>query len=234
MSAQPPPGHPDHVQGQSSSLMASGASQSAPLASGQPSEDKSSYSRFVSAMKVLLPALAAILVLTVFISTGTFNSRDELAITFQEVGALNDDLRMVSPHITGVDRKGRPYVVTANTATQAADEPNLIYMDNVEADLMLDTGGDWVSVSSRFGTLQSDEERLVLREKVVAFFATGYEFHAEEVTIDLNKGTLASDQPVYGQGPAGTLNANGVDASGYGDTIRFTGGVRVVIFYKSG
>ncbi len=231
MSAQPPTDHRDHIPGRTSSPLGGG---SASFVNQPPTDEKSSYSRFVTGMKFLLPTLAVILVVTVFVSTGTFNSREELAITFKEVGALNDDLRMVSPHITGVDRKGRPYVVTADTATQAADQPNLIFMENIEADLMLDTGGDWLSISSRFGTLQSDEERLVLREKVVAFFATGYEFHAEAATIDLKLGTLESNQPVYGQGPAGRLNANGVDASGQGDTIRFTGGVRVVIFHKPG
>jgi len=195
--------------------------------------EKSAYSQFVSAMKILLPALAAILVLTVFISTGTFNSRDELAITFQEVESLNDDLRMISPRITGVDRKGRPYVVTADTATQAVDEPNRVTMENIEADLMLDDGGDWLSISSRYGTLLSEEELLTLTEKVDVFSAAGYEFHAQIAAINLKDGSLNSDQPVYGQGPVGTINANGVEAANNGELIRFTGGVRVVVFYKS-
>lgn len=194
---------------------------------------KTAYSQFVTAMKVLLPALAAILVLTIFISTGTFNSRDELAITFQEVESLNDDLRMISPRITGVDRKGRPYVVTADTATQAVDEPNRVSMENIEADLMLDDGGDWLSISSRYGTLLSEEELLTLTKEVDVFSAAGYEFHAQIATINLKDGSLFSDQPVYGQGPVGTINANGVEAANNGELIRFTGGVRVVVFYKS-
>lgn len=194
---------------------------------------KSTYSQFVTAMKILLPALAAILVITIFISTGTFNSRDELAITFQEVDALSDDLRMISPHITGVDRKGRPYVVTADTATQAIDEPNRITLENLEADLMLNDGGDWLSITSRFGTLLSDVERLTLTESVDVYSTAGYEFHAQIATINLQDGSMTSDQPVYGQGPIGTINANGVEAANSGELIRFTGGVRVVVFYKA-
>jgi lipopolysaccharide export system protein LptC len=199
----------------------------------QDARERGSYSQFVTAMKVLLPVLAAILVLTVFISTGTFNARDELAITFQEVDSLSDDLRMISPHITGVDRKGRPYVVTADTATQAVEEPNRISMENLEADLMLDDGGDWLSISSRFGTLRSDVEQLTLTEQVDVFSSAGYEFHLQIATIDLKDGSMTSDQPVYGQGPVGTINANGVEAANNGELIRFTGGVRVVVYLKS-
>lgn len=226
MSVQPPPG-------QSDTLAETRFRDRASRAAGESPAGRSGYSRFVSSMKIILPALAVFLILTIFISTGTFNSRDELAITFKEVGALNDDLRMVSPRITGVDRRGRPYVVTADTATQAQNQPDLISLENIEADLMLDSGGDWLSVSSRFGILQADMEMLSLSEQVDVFSATGYEFHAETAEIDLKQGTLTSDRPVYGQGPVGTLNANGVNASDNGQTIVFTGGVRVVIFYEA-
>ncbi len=197
-------------------------------------DDRSRYSAFVLGMKILLPALAVILAISVFVSSTTFNSRPEITPTFQEVARLNDDLRMVSPRITGVDRQGRPYVVTADTATQEADNPDKIFLENIEADLMLDEGGNWLSVTSRFGTLQSEAETLDLREEISVFSANGYEFHAQSASMDFRAGSLSSDQPVYGQGPVGTLNANGVQTSNEGDKITFTGGVRVVVFYKAG
>jgi lipopolysaccharide export system protein LptC len=200
----------------------------------EPSEERSSYSAFVLAMKILLPVLAIILLVSVFVSSTTFNSRPEIVIEVREIDALNDDLRMVSPRITGVDRRGRPYVVTADTATQEVDNPEKIYLENIEADLMLDEGGNWLSVSSRYGTLQSDAETLDLREEISVFSADGYEFHAQTANMNFRTGSLTSDQPVYGQGPVGTINANGVETSNDGEKIKFTGGVRVVVFYKAG
>lgn len=200
----------------------------------EPNDERSRYSAFVLGMKILLPALAVILLISVFVSSTTFNSRPDIPVTFREVSRLNDDLRMVSPRITGVDRRGRPYVVTADTATQEVDNPNQIFLENIEADLMLDEGGNWLSVTSRFGTLETEAETLNLREDISVFSANGYEFHAQSADMDFRAGSLISDQPVYGQGPVGTLNANGVETSNNGDRIIFTGGVRVVVYYKAG
>eukprot|EP00435_Cladocopium_sp_Y103_P077554 s1_g1293.t1 len=223
MSVQSPPGQSAHTF--SSDSGASGELER--------SDERSRYSAFVLGMKVLLPALALLLVISLFVSSTTFNSRPDIPVTFREVSRLNDDLRMVSPRITGVDKRGRPYVVTADTATQKVDNPDQIFLENIEADLMLDEGGNWLSVSSRFGTLQTEAETLKLREEIAVYSANGYEFHAESADMDFRAGSLTSDQPVYGQGPVGTLNANGVETSDNGDKIVFTGGVRVVVFYKA-
>ncbi len=227
MSVQSPPGQTTHAFGSSDSGP-NGASGSL-----EPSDERSRYSAFVLGMKILLPALALILVISLFVSSTTFNSRPDIPVTFREVTRLNDDLRMVSPRITGVDKRGRPYVVTADTATQKVDNPDQIFLENIEADLMLDEGGNWLSVSSRFGTLQTEAETLKLREEIEVYSANGYEFHAESADMDFRAGSLTSDQPVYGQGPVGTLNANGVETSDNGNKIVFTGGVRVVVFYKA-
>lgn len=227
MSVQSPPGQ---------SAQSFGAPESGPNGhSGglEPSNDRSRYSAFVLGMKIFLPALAVILLISIFVSSTTFNSRQDIPVTFREVSRLNDDLRMVSPRITGVDRRGRPYVVTADTATQQVEDQNQIFLENIEADLMLNEGGNWLSVTSRFGTLQSEAETLNLREDISVFSANGYEFHGQSADMDFREGSLNSDQPVYGQGPVGTLNANGVETSNNGDKIIFKGGVRVVVYYKA-
>src|SRR3546814_553438 len=76
------------------------------------------HSRFVSAMKIFLPLGAMALLVTVLFYSGIFDSRDRLDISFREITTLNNDLRMVSPRITGLDKSGLPYLLTADTATQ--------------------------------------------------------------------------------------------------------------------
>jgi len=194
------------------------------------SSNRRRYSRFVSAMKWVLPAGAGLIVLSVFIASGTFDTRDKLAITFREIETVDDDRRMVSPKVTGVDSHGRPYTLVANTATQAPDNPNRITMENIEADLLLDDGGEWLSLTSRFGLLNTDMEEIELWENIRVFSSEGYRMEGATARIDFNEGTLKSDNPVYGQGPLGTLEANGMEAENDGETIRFTGGVKMVIF----
>ena len=98
------------------------------------------YSRFVSAMKLLLPLGALIVLVLLIIYSGTFEDDDQLAITFTKIDSLNDDLRMVSPRISGMDAHGRPFVITADTATQTASNPNRIALDNIQAYLQMDVG----------------------------------------------------------------------------------------------
>lgn len=188
------------------------------------------YSRFVSTMKIALPLGAIGLFATVLIYSGVFDARDRLDITFREVATLNNDLRMVSPRVTGLDKSGRPYVLTADTATQAADEPSHVTLDNLKADLKLDDDADWVTLSSTSGLLNTESQTLDLRQKIDIHASSGYEFHATSATIDFRQGTVASSDKVEGQGPLGTLRADGMTADNETRTLRFKGRVKVRIY----
>jgi len=60
----------------------------------EPDEERSSYSAFVLAMKIVLPVLAIILLVSVFVSSTTFNSRPEIVIEVREVDARSEERRV--------------------------------------------------------------------------------------------------------------------------------------------
>lgn len=188
------------------------------------------YSLFVSTMKIALPLGAIGLFATVLVYSGVFDGRDRLDITFREVAKLNNDLRMVSPRVTGLDKSGRPYVLTANTATQVANEPSHVTLDNLQADLKLDDDADWVTLSSTSGLLDTESQTLDLRQKIDIHASSGYEFHGTSAKIDFRQGTVASSEAVEGQGPLGTLRADGMTADNESRTLRFKGRVKVRIY----
>ena len=68
------------------------------------------YSRFVTIMKRALPLAAAALVATVLVYA--LQPRQErsahVAMTFQRLGIVNDDLAMLKPRLTGADDQGDP------------------------------------------------------------------------------------------------------------------------------
>lgn len=193
---------------------------------------RSRHSRFVSAMKIALPLGAVALTATVLIYSGIFDQRDRLDITFREIATLNNDLRMVSPRVTGLDSSGHPYLLTADTATQAKGQPSHIALDNVQADLKLSDDTDWVSLSSASGLLDTETEILDLHQKIDIYASTGYEFHGTSARIDFRGGTVASDEPVQGHGPLGTLRADRMTANNGERKMRFTGHVKVRIYAK--
>lgn len=192
------------------------------------------YSRFVSAMKIALPATAIAILATVLIYSGVFDTRDKLDITFREIATLNNDLRMVSPRVTGLDSAGRPYALTADTATQMTGEPNHISLDNLQADLKLQDDADWVSLSSTVGLLDTGRQTLDLNQKIDIYASSGYELHGTSATVDFRKGTIESTSPVEGQGPLGTLRADSMTADNRSRNLTFTGRVKVRIYAGEG
>lgn len=188
------------------------------------------HSHFVSIMKVALPLSAMALLVVVLIYSGVFDKRDRLDITFREISSLNSDLRMVSPRIAGLDHSGQPYLLTADTATQSKDKPSQITLDNVQADLKLADDGDWISLQSTSGLLDTETEQLALHQKIDVYVSTGYEFHGTSAQINFRHGTFASNEAVEGHGPAGTLRADAMTADNDARKMVFTGHVKMRLY----
>lgn len=188
------------------------------------------HSHFVTIMKIALPLGAAALLMIVLFYSGIFDKRDKLDITFREIASLNNDLRMVSPRINGLDTSGRPYLLTADTATQSKTNPSQIALDNVQADLKLSDADDWVSLSSNSGRLDTETEQIKLSPKIDVYVSTGYEFHGGSGLVDFRKGTFSTDDPVEGHGPAGTLRADAMTADNETRKIIFVGHVKMRLY----
>ncbi|MDO8423236.1 MAG: LPS export ABC transporter periplasmic protein LptC [Parvibaculum sp.] len=185
------------------------------------------HSSFVSMMKIALPLGAVALFALVLFYSGVFDSRDRLDITFREIATLNNDLRMVSPRITGLDKSGQPYLLTADTATQGKAGTSLIELDNLQADLKMSDDGEWVSLAATSGLLNTETETLDLNQKIDVYVSTGYEFHGTEGQINFRNGDFVSNAPVEGHGPAGTLRADKMTADNATKTMIFTGRVKM-------
>lgn len=191
---------------------------------------RSSYSRFVSFMKFLLPVAAVVLFISLFVYSGFFDRDDKLDITFRDIATQNDDLRMVSPRVSGLNKEGRPYELNADTATQDAAQPNLVRLENIDADLKTDEANGWLTLNAARGLLDTDRQTLKLDDKVDLFTTQGYEFHAKKADVNFDKGTVQSDDEVWGQGPMGTLRADSMSADNASETINFSGRVKATIY----
>ncbi|MDF1686819.1 MAG: lipopolysaccharide export system protein LptC [Parvibaculaceae bacterium] len=206
---------------------------SSSLADLPPGGRSGRYSSFVSIMKIALPISAVLLVFAVFVAGGLFEERDKLAITFNEVDQVTDDHRMVNPRINGTDTKGRPFEVTATSARQSENNSDRISLENIQADMMLDETGSWLSLSAQRGLLRVDLNSLLLYERVDAFTTWGYEVHGTEARVDLKTGDISSASPVYIQGPLGLLEANKMTSSNAEGIIRFTDGIKLTLYQTS-
>ncbi len=182
------------------------------------------YSRFVGMMKLLLPLLAFGLVVAVVIWPNEFRQATGFHLT--DGGAA--ELTMLRPRYLGTDAHDRPFVVTADRATQDPQDQRLITLVNLQADMSM-TDSRWFTVMANKGIYHQQRNYLRLQGAINLFSDQGYEFNAQVAEIDLRSGKAVSNRPVQGQGPFGTLRADRLKVEDFGQRLFFSGNVKMHI-----
>lgn len=189
------------------------------------------YSRFVGIMKRALPLAAAALIAAVlaYALQPRQQSRDRVAMTFQRLGIVNNDLAMMKPRLTGQDSEGDPYVVTAEEAIQDRHNAKRARLTAVEGDATL-KDGSWISVTATSGLLDGTAHRLDLAGAVSLFSDGGYELHTTSASVAMRDGTIAGERPVSGQGPLGVFRADRFKAERMSKRVFLYGNVHMTIY----
>jgi lipopolysaccharide export system protein LptC len=192
------------------------------LAERRYSPINSGYSRFVSAMKLMLPAVAIGLVLLIVVWPRLQLSLQQLRAAVPRLDLSEArDLRMVNAHYAGLDKRHRPFVLTAEVArqTQAND---LTSMEGPKADITLKSGA-WLALTGDTGVYISQGQLLDLFGDVKLFHDRGYELNTDSAHLDMAAGTAEGNDPVQGQGVFGDVNSQGFRLLDHGQIVIFTG-----------
>jgi lipopolysaccharide export system protein LptC len=185
--------------------------------------------RFVGAMKLVLPALAAGLVAIVLAWPGAFDRIEPLELPGENpAGVGGDTAAMLKPRYIGTDGKGRPFTITADAALQDADDRKSLTLIALQADMTM-TDGSWFTLLAETGRYRQKTKRLTLGGAVSLYSDRGYELHATEVAVDLEAGSAVTEKPVQGHGPFGDLTAQRMEIGERGERLRFDRGVRVTL-----
>lgn len=187
------------------------------------------YSRFVGMMKLLLPLLGLGLVVTLLVWPNEFQKTTgfHLAYVSSDAGG-GADLKMLRPRYLGTDARNRPFVVTADSATQDPVDQRLVTLARLQADMSM-ADGQWLTVLADMGTYHQQKQFLYLEGAISLFSDQGYEFNAQSAEINLKLGQAVSSHPVNGQGPFGTIRANRLKIEEFGRKIMFFGNVKMRI-----
>ncbi len=191
---------------------------------------RNSYSLFVSSMKLLLPALAAGLVLLVVAWPQLMPDLTRSGLDFAKIARDQaKTLNMLNARYSGVDENNQPFNVAADLATQTPDNEDVVELQHPKADIRT-TDGDLVALSARVGHYHRKEETLDLAGKVHLVHDNGFDIVTESARVDLKNGSAAGDTAVSGQGPSGELQAEGFRLRERGQVIVFTGKSRLLIY----
>jgi lipopolysaccharide export system protein LptC len=182
-------------------------------------------------LRILVPAVGFTLLAVVVIWPLLNPSEPGFTLSFSDATHVDNRLRMETLRFEGTDEKGRPFTVTAASASQQGVEAPLVELHDVSASMTLDDG-TWINADAPSGLLREADDKLTLNGTVNLYSSLGYEVHGSDVKLDFNTHVVSSDQPVKGQGPLGTFEATGFEGDLASQRITLEKKVHVIIYPK--
>jgi len=186
------------------------------------------HSRHVRWLRLGVPAVIAAALLMVvavnYMPTVGFRLPGELG----RLVIKGTKVTMQQPRMSGFTADSRPYEFFAKSAEQDITKPELMELHEIEAKVDMQDKST-VIVTSNAGIYDMKSEMLTLTESVHLVSSTGYEVGLSDAVIDVHKGNVVSDKPVWVKLTNGVIRANRLDVLDGGDIIRFSGGVSMTV-----
>jgi lipopolysaccharide export system protein LptC len=181
------------------------------------------YSRRVRFLRRMLPTIGLSLVMLVAVWPRLHPLLQQVRLGFPAIDLREArELRMVNPRYAGLDRYGRPYVVTAAVGRQTPDRNDVMALEQPKA-VMTVHGGASVAVTAATGIYQSPAQLLDLFGDVNLVHENGMRFVTQRAHVNLSDNTAEGRDPIEGHGPSGDIKGEGFQILSKGDTIIVTG-----------
>jgi lipopolysaccharide export system protein LptC len=174
------------------------------------------YSRFVDAMKVFLPLLAAVILLVLVILPSVIAPHSEQKI------AASIDATMTDAHYTSRDAQNRPYDVKADKARQDPGKPDMTSMSNPTATLDLGNGKT-LNATGNDAEYNQKNGQLSVKGDVVLQHSDGTIFKTQDAVVDVNNKNASGNKPATLTGAFGEVRGEGFKTMDGGKTVIFTG-----------
>jgi len=135
---------------------------------------------------------------------------------------------MQQPRLNGFTVDARPYEFTAQYADQDITRPDLMELHQIQAKIEMEDKSI-VNLSANNGGYDMKAEILTLRDNIHLTSSSGYEARLSEAAVDVHKGTLRSERPVWLKLTDGVITSKRLEVLDSGGIIRFSGGVSMTV-----
>jgi lipopolysaccharide export system protein LptC len=129
-------------------------------------------------------------------------------------------ITMQQPRLTGFTPDSRAYEFTANSAAQDITKPDLVELQQIRAKMEM-ADKSLVHMWADNGLYNTKADMLDLENNIRLVSSTGYEARLSKAAVDMGKGTVVSDEPVWVKLLNGELNAKGLVIADQGEVLRF-------------
>src|SRR3954453_272781 len=195
----------------------------------------SRHSRMVRLLRIAVPA-AVVLALAVIIAVSVFNPfrmlLPKLPVDMGNLVVSGTKITMETPHLAGFSTDQRPYEMWAKAATQDLTDPDHVELSQLRAKVAMEDKST-VTLDARTGYYDSKSQMLDLRKDIFLQSSTGYEAKLSQAYVDINKGSVASDEHVDVKLLNGTLTADKLRIINSGEVVRFEGNVVMNLIMES-
>jgi lipopolysaccharide export system protein LptC len=186
------------------------------------------HSRMVRLLRVAVPAavllaMAGIIAISVF-NPFRINGLPNLPVDISNLVVSGTKITMETPHLAGFSTDQRPYEVWAKAAIQDLANPDHVELRTLRAKVQMEDKST-VTMDARTGFFDSKQQMLDLRKDIFLQSSTGYEARLSQAYVDINKGTVTSDEHVDVKLLNGTLTADKLRIINSGEIVRFEGNV---------
>lgn len=193
------------------------------------------HSRMVRVLRVAVPA-TVLLAMAGIIAVSIFNPfrmlLPKLPVDMGSLVVSGTKITMESPHLAGFSTDQRPYELWAKAAIQDLTAPDHVELKALRAKVMMEDKST-VTMDARTGFFDSKQQLLDLRKDIFLQSSTGYEAKLSQAYVDINKGSVTSDEHVDVKLLNGTLTADKLRIINSGEVVRFEGNVVMNLIMES-
>jgi len=194
------------------------------------------HSRMVRMLRVAVPAavllaMASIVLISV-INPFRILAPNNVPVDMSNLVVSGTKITMETPHLAGFSTDQRPYELWAKAAIQDLADPDHVELKTLRAKVMMEDKST-VTMDARTGFFDSKQQMLDLRKDIFLQSSTGYEATLSQAYVDINKGTVTSDEHVDVKLLNGTLTADRLRIINSGEIVRFEGNVVMNLIMES-
>jgi lipopolysaccharide export system protein LptC len=187
----------------------------------------SGHDKLVGLSKIALPAAVGILI--AILALAPFQKKGDVSFILdkKKVQSAPETLRVESARYTGTDKKGQPFVMTANRAVQPNSDTPIVNIQGMFANVQQAKGP--MQIVADHGRYNLDTQRVAIDGPVKVTGADGFHLSTSNVLVDLGDQQLASQGPAEGATNLGQFRANHIRADLINHTVVLEGGARLKI-----
>jgi lipopolysaccharide export system protein LptC len=193
------------------------------------------HSRMVRMLRVAVPAAVALAMASI-VAISIFNPFNvptlKLPVDMSNLVVSGTKVTMETPHLAGFSTDQRPYELWAKAAIQDLADPDHVELKTLRAKVMMEDKST-VTMDASTGLFDSKQQMLDLRKDIFLQSSTGYEARLSQAYVDINKGTVTSDEHVDVKLLNGTLTADRLRIINSGEVVRFEGNVVMNLVMES-